>query len=711
MTPGIHSVERSRRVTVAAIFLAVALCALAMASGVWVLLQERHAALRLVSIDATHLARQVASDAATLALLGDKAAVDANRVAYLSNDDSDRIVVELDIQAALLPGMHSGGVFGPQGELIAASRRFPVMSEAWRLRAVERHRDGWEDMIISPSDETGVPNTIAISRARWNDGRAFEGYSVSMVDLSRLREWSGEQARTAKATVTLMLADGTLLAPLAEGGPSKATDAAVLRRLLDEGRGIRAPGDEGHVDGFLAAGGSVVGVGLARDFPLIGLVEMARDDVLADWRRLRDMFVVGAVGIAMSIALVLGVFVRGERRRSQAEQNLWLSQARLAAALENGNLSLWDWNTVDNKVVFGSHLPLMLGYQPGELPHSIETFKAHLHPDDKSAVLAALQAHVEDEHAHGGVYAIEYRLSRKDGGWTWIADRGRAVERDDHGRALRLIGVHADVTRRKQAEAALREKSRALEDSNRDLEQFAYIASHDLQEPLRMVSSYLSLMIRREGDRLSDQGRAYAATAADGAARMGQLIRDLLEYSRVGTRGEDLTPQDTNAVVAEALDNLSISAEEAAAVVSVQPDAPPVLGDRGQLVRLVQNLVGNALKYRAPDRAPLIDITWTTEGRAGEEMVRVSVRDNGIGIDPADHDRIFQIFQRLHGRDEYEGTGIGLAVCRRIVERHGGRLWVDSAPGGGSAFHASLPRASAPPDPSAEAGKRAMAEG
>ncbi|EKV31458.1 hypothetical protein C882_3831 [Caenispirillum salinarum AK4] len=711
MPAATDSAARSRRVTLAAVLGAVSLCALGLSAGTWVLLQERTATLRLAQIDAMHLARQVASDAATLALLGDKAAVDANRVAYRNPHQPARIDFDLDSQAALLPGMHSGAVFGARGQRIAASVRFPEISRSWRQQVLERHRDGWEDMIISSAPETGVPGTIAVSRARWNDARSFEGYAVSLVDLSRLGEWAAEQARMSGATVMLMLSDGTVLAPLAKGGPAPVDNPAVLRRRLDAALKSVRNGKETDPDTALETAGVVVGVGLARDFPLIGLVEMARDGILADWSRRRDIAAAGGVVMVLAVALALALFVRGERRRARAEEGLRLSEERLGAALENGNLSLWDWDVATNSVVFGPRLPAMLGYGPGELDLSVEGFQALMHPDDKPRAMAALMAHVETPD--NGVFAAEHRLRRKDGGWTWIADRGRAVEVDAQGRAVRVIGVHADITRRKQAETALHEKSRALEDSNRDLEQFAYIASHDLQEPLRMVSSYLSLLLRREGDRLSDKGRGYADTAADGAKRMGQLIRDLLEYSRVGTRGEEPAPQDTAAVLAEAVENLGIAVAESGATITVAPDAPPVLGDRSQLVRLVQNLVGNALKYRAPDREPVISVGWRLqedEDAAGG-MVILSVADNGIGIDPADFDRLFQIFQRLHARDEYEGTGIGLAVCRRIVERHGGRLWVDSAPGEGSTFHAALPRAAeAPaPDVAAETPVRALA--
>ena len=232
----------------------------------------------------------------------------------------------------------------------------------------------------------------------------------------------------------------------------------------------------------------------------------------------------------------------------------------------------------------------------------------------------------------------------------------------------------------------MRRTSANLQRSNTDLQQFAYVASHDLQEPLRTIASFTQLLAKRYGDKLDDKAREFIAFAVDGSKRMQTLINDLLSFSRVGTQGRSLVPVSTDAVLDAVLKNLKRSIEESRAIITRDP-LPVVLADELQLSQIMQNLIGNAIKFRR-DGAAIVHI--------GAEQTptgwNISVRDNGIGVAPEHSERIFVIFQRLHARGEYPGTGIGLAVCRRIVERHGGRIWVESAPGQGSTFYFALPK-------------------
>uniref|UniRef100_UPI00374266E1 PAS domain S-box protein n=1 Tax=Halopiger aswanensis TaxID=148449 RepID=UPI00374266E1 len=253
--------------------------------------------------------------------------------------------------------------------------------------------------------------------------------------------------------------------------------------------------------------------------------------------------------------------------------------------------------------------------------------------------------------------------------------------RDADGDIYAGMAVAQDVTER-------REYERKLEDSNERLEQFAYAVSHDLQEPLRMVSSYLSLLEDRYEDELDDDGREFIEFAVDGAERMRAMIDGLLEYSRVETRGDPLEPTDLNAVVDEVLDDLQFRIEETDADISV-PELPHVEGDSNQLRQVFQNLLENAIEYSG-DEPP--SITLSVDQRSDDWVI--SVADEGIGIDPDDADRIFDVFERLHTQDEHAGTGIGLALCERIVDRHGGEIWVDSDPGEGSTFSFTLSDAS-----------------
>jgi PAS domain S-box-containing protein len=252
--------------------------------------------------------------------------------------------------------------------------------------------------------------------------------------------------------------------------------------------------------------------------------------------------------------------------------------------------------------------------------------------------------------------------------------------------AAQIVEAHKQERQRQAMAADLQLKTAQLEASNNELQSFAYVTSHDLQEPLRMITSYLQLLERRYGESLDDNAREFIGYAVDGARRLQRLIKDLLEYSRVGTRGKPFAPTDMEKVLADALANLTVAIADARAAVVHDP-LPLVDADETQMVSLLQNLIGNALKYRAPDRPPEIAIHVE---RTGLDWL-FAVQDNGIGIDPQHFQRIFMVFQRLHGRQEYEGTGIGLAVCKKIVERHGGRIWVDSLPGRGSTFYFTLP--------------------
>jgi len=238
---------------------------------------------------------------------------------------------------------------------------------------------------------------------------------------------------------------------------------------------------------------------------------------------------------------------------------------------------------------------------------------------------------------------------------------------------------------RSGAEEQLRNASVNLQRSNDDLQQFAYVASHDLFEPLRMVTSYLQLLQHKHKAKLDPQGLEFIGLAMDGARRMEALIQDLLEYSRVDIRGRAFEPTDCEQVLAAALANLKVALEESGAEVVHDP-LPTLRGDRVQLTQLFQNLIGNAIKFRGSSP---VRVEVRVQRKSAEWLF--VVRDNGIGIDPKDFGRIFVIFQRLHTRQEYPGTGMGLAICKKIVERHGGRIWVESIPGEGSSFYFTLP--------------------
>lgn len=285
-----------------------------------------------------------------------------------------------------------------------------------------------------------------------------------------------------------------------------------------------------------------------------------------------------------------------------------------------------------------------------------------------------------------GTWFGEVKARRKDGAIFDVQVSAAAIK-DGEGNVIGLMSSSIDITERKQAERALARRAEELARSNQELEHFAYVASHDLQEPLRIMASFSEVLQRRYGEQLDEKGVRYLNHIVEGATRMQALIRGLLTISRVGTHGKPLTKVASHAVLEEVLKDLQRVIASAGATITAE-DLPQVLADRVQLSRLLRNLIGNALKFRG-QAAPTVTISSQKIGH----LIRFDIQDNGIGIDEKFHDRIFKMFQRLHTRETYEGNGIGLAVARKIVERHGGTIWLDSTPGSGTRFSFTLPSA------------------
>jgi PAS domain S-box-containing protein len=366
--------------------------------------------------------------------------------------------------------------------------------------------------------------------------------------------------------------------------------------------------------------------------------------------------------------------------RKQTDEALRESEERFRQTFELAGSGMAHVDMRGRFVRVNRRLCTILGRSESELIG--RSVKEISHPDDRDVTDR------ERARVHAGevdVVHFEKRYLRADRATVWV-DLAVALARDAHGEPLYEIAVFDDITDRKNAESALHAAHAELKRSNAELEQFAYVASHDLQEPLRMVSSYTQLIQRRYGDRLDGDAKEFMHYVVDGAARMKQLIEDLLAYSRVGTKGKEFREVEVDGALKRAVTNLRAAIEEAGASVTWDP-LPRVSGDDVQLAQLFQNLVGNALKFRGA-AVPRVHVSCTST----DHEYQFAVADNGIGIEPQYFERIFMVFQRLHTKGDYPGTGIGLAICKKVVERHGGRIWVESTLGEGSRFLFTLPK-------------------
>jgi PAS domain S-box-containing protein len=295
---------------------------------------------------------------------------------------------------------------------------------------------------------------------------------------------------------------------------------------------------------------------------------------------------------------------------------------------------------------------------------------ALVHPDDRTAALDGLMS--------GGASLVELRCIRNDGSAVDVEVRGKPF-----ADGKRLVTIE-DVSERKQRAAELRRTNEALARSNVDLQRFAYIASHDLQTPLRSIASFVDLLRSTYGDALDAQGKDWLARTSHSVDHLQTLIRDLLEYSRVDTVPRAFEKVAMRDALDRATSLLDAAVRDSNATITAD-ELPEVLGDRAQLVQLLMNLVDNAIKYHGAD-PPLVHIAAKARG----DDWLFEVRDNGIGIAPKHHDQVFEVFKRLHSQKEYQGTGIGLAICRRVVDRHSGKIWVESKAGEGSAFYFTI---------------------
>ncbi len=396
---------------------------------------------------------------------------------------------------------------------------------------------------------------------------------------------------------------------------------------------------------------------------------------------------------AAFVAVVMAIFIWNaslrrlvERRTSELESEIserkaaeekfrsLLEKMPIAAALVDGAGTIYFRN--------GRFVELF-GYTADDV-RSVDDWWPRAYPDEEyRAKVMEAWTHAVRRSAEGGseITPLEYKVACKDGVTREVEISGIVFGEE-------LLATFIDHSERNRYQADLAKKTKSLERSNADLQQFAYVASHDLQEPLNLIEGYLNLLSAEYKGAMDEDADEFIGHTQDAAARMKGLIKALLSYSRVDSKGTNFEDADLGAVVAEVLENLKARIDDSGGRIETG-SLPVVKADRTQIAQVLQNLVANALKFRDPNREPVIRVE--ADRQDGEWVI--AVRDNGVGMVEEGRDRIFEIFHRLHARDAYPGTGIGLAICKRIVERHGGRIWVESTPGEGSAFFFTLPSA------------------
>lgn len=363
----------------------------------------------------------------------------------------------------------------------------------------------------------------------------------------------------------------------------------------------------------------------------------------------------------------------------KAEKALKESEEKLRLAIAGADAGMWFWDLKNNDLEWTDRCNTIFGIE--KAPEiSYDLFLDAVHPNDRNIVNDAF----ENSLATINELKLEIRLLWPDGSLHWAYLIGR-VYPDNEGNLKEMMGIVIDITDRKRVEAELRETLKQLKRSNAELEQFAYVASHDLQEPLRMITSFLQLLQRRYENQLDSDADEFIHFAVDGATRMQELINDLLTYSRVGRKTGKTEDVDTEEIIKQIIFDSKVLIKETNTSITYE-NLPLIRADYTQMVQVFQNLIGNAIKYQKSEQ-PEVHISAK---RRGKDWI-FKVEDNGIGIDSKHGDRVFRIFQRLHGRDEYEGTGIGLAIAKRIIEHHGGMIWYESAPSQGSEFYFTIP--------------------
>jgi PAS domain S-box-containing protein len=373
--------------------------------------------------------------------------------------------------------------------------------------------------------------------------------------------------------------------------------------------------------------------------------------------------------------------VRDITARKVMETALKKSERSLAEAQHIAHIGSWEWNLKTDNINWSNELYSIYGVDPNTFTPTLSSFADYMHPDDEEYVNQSVDQLLSECKSH----SFDFRIILDDGTIRVLNTIAEVTEFDKNEKPSIIVGINQDITERKEIELKLNENIKKLAQSNNELEQFAYITSHDLCEPLRMITSFLQLLERRYKDQLDQDANEFIRFAVDGAKRLDAMTNDLLQYSRITSEKREVTSVNLEHVLEHVLTNLKMQIEENNAVITHDP-LPILYGDEKLKVQLFQNIISNAIKYRSQE-TPKIHISATKM----KNQYLFSVKDNGIGMSPKYLEQIFTIFKRLHTHEEYEGTGIGLAIAQKIVHQQGGQIWVESEPGKGSTFYFTIP--------------------
>ncbi|WP_187177389.1 ATP-binding protein [Algoriphagus sp. AK58] len=364
-----------------------------------------------------------------------------------------------------------------------------------------------------------------------------------------------------------------------------------------------------------------------------------------------------------------------KKKVEEQSRDLKIANERFELATKATSDFIWDWDMIENKTFRSPSFYQTFGYGPNDSQDSNEFWESIIHPGDLGEVRHNLNLALAGTD---NFWAMEFRVRKKNGEYNFILDKGFII-RDQSGKAIRMIGATKDITARKMAELEILQANEKLSSANQELKAFAALASHDMREPLRMISSFMDLLQKKYGNSLDEKAQQYIHFATDGAKRLTQMINDLLEYSKAGFDLNQLEEIDVEEIIKEVINLKSDIIRTTEAQIHYS-DLPVIKGLKVPMRILFQNLIGNSLKYIEPGQKPKI---WIDAVEL-EEFWQFSVKDNGIGIDPNYLEEIFGILKRLHPKEKYPGTGMGLATCRKIVTQFGGKIWANSVPGEGS---------------------------